>query len=71
MSRSYTLPTLSTMALCVTGCSDLTKEFIGDWAATSMTYEGEITQLPYEYTYTDEDGTYTSTMAFSLSALEE
>jgi hypothetical protein len=71
MNRSYSLPTLTTLALCVTGCSNVTKDFIGDWSATSMTYEGEITQLPYEYTYTDEDGTYTSTMEFSLGVLEE
>ena len=71
MNRTFTLPTVTALAFCITGCSNVTKEFIGEWDATSTTYDGETITLPSTETYAYDGITYTYGNAFSLSTTED
>ncbi len=71
MDRTFVLPMMSTLALCVTGCTEgggKAADLIGEWKVTEYEYDGYVYKFPVEYSYRERGETYTSIYGFLLEA---
>ena len=73
MDRRFVMPAASALALCVTNtaCTNLEKQFVGNWLGVTFDDGVDFYNLPYSYSDTEDGITYTYTGNFFLQVQED
>ena len=74
MDRTYALPMMSTLALCVTSCGSGggggKGDLLGEWTLNEYEYDGYVYKFPVVYSYTERQVTYSSIYGYLLEVKE-